>query len=257
MRKNNTVAAQFDARSSKFSRSASWVTDKRLLAAHKKAVFGLLPAKGRLLEVCCGTGVVTGAIKRRGLETYGVDISTGMLKQAAKRIRHLRRADAHKLPFSSGFFDAVVMRQAMQFLRPAAFLKEAKRVLKPGGVLLLSHHVPRGEAERSRLLVIYRLIQPSGVFRNASKLYLAQELRGYLAGAGFRVKKVTRLFTTEPISALLACYPNLPAAGKERIFQEYLKAPAGAGKACGIVRKEGALCARWKWVVFTALKPER
>ncbi len=255
MRKNS-VKTQFDARSSQFSKSASWVTSRKLLAAHRRALKGLLPARARVLEACCGTGEVSGALKRRGLETYGLDLSPGMLLKAAAHIRHLKRGDAHKLPYPDGFFDAVVIRQAMQFLRPAVFLKEAGRVLKPGGVLLLSHHVPAGEDERARLLKIYRLIQPSGIFKDPSKLYLAGELALHIRAAGLEIKRKTAVYTAESITDLMKCYPNLSRARKERISRAYLDAPAAFRKACRIVKKKGVLCANWKWAVFAAAKAD-
>lgn len=249
--KNNTVKKQFDARSSKFSRSASWVTDPGLLAAHRRALKGLLPGGGRMLEACCGTGEVTGGLRLRGFETHGFDLSTGMLKEAARRIGHLRTGDAHDMPYPDGRFDLVVMRQALQFLRPAAFLKEARRVLRPGGVLLLSHHVPRGKAEQARLLKIYRLIQPQGVFKDPSKLYLAADLKAHIRRSGLRLVRELSHFTTESITALMKCYPNLAQAEKERIFEAYRE----GGRACGVAEKRSGLTASWKWAIFAARKP--
>ena len=254
--KKISVKAQFDARSAGFSKSASWVTDRKLLAAHRRAIEDLLPRVGRMLEACCGTGEVTGALKRRGLETHGLDISTGMLKKAARHIGHPRRGDAHNLPYPDGFFDAVVIRQAMQFLTPRLFLKEAVRVLKPGGTLLLSHHVPRDIAERARLLRIYRLIQPSGVFKDPSKLYLSRDLRAHIVRSGLLLKKELSHFSTESITALLSCYPNLSSEQKDKIFNEYMKAGASGGKISGITVKKGKVSAEWKWAIFVARKPE-
>lgn len=254
---NDAVRKQFDVRSAEFSRSASWVTDRGLLAAHRRAVKGLLPAKGRMLEACCGTGELTGALKRRGLETHGLDISAGMLKKAAGRIGTVRRGDAHDLPYPDGFFDAVVLRQAMQFLTPRVFLREAVRVLKPGGTLLLSHHVPRSGAERARLLRIYRLIQPSGIFRDPAKLYMAGGLRAHITRAGLLLRRELSHFSTESVTALLKCYPNLPEGQKDRILRAYRDTGASGRKARGITEKNGELLTGWKWAIFAAQKPVR
>lgn len=202
-----------------------------------------------MLEACCGTGEVTGALKRPGVETHGLDISSGMLAQAAARIGRLKRGDAHRLPYGDGFFDVVVTRQAIQFLRPADFFREVLRVLKPGGTFLFSNHVPRSAAQRPRLLRIYRLIQPSGIFCDPSKLYLGGELRALLCRAGLKVEREETCHTSEPLDALMACYPNLTKRQKDAIVGEYLKSPALLARAAGLPR------ASWKWVIFAARKP--
>ena len=100
----------------------------------------------RILEVAAGTGVVTRALAtlpNERLSLVATDLNQAMLDQAAAvgtdRPVEWRQADALALPFADGEFDAVVCQFGVMFFpdRPRAF-SEARRVLRPGGVLFFS-----------------------------------------------------------------------------------------------------------------------
>ncbi|HLB28788.1 MAG TPA: class I SAM-dependent methyltransferase, partial [Dehalococcoidia bacterium] len=76
------------------------------------------------------------------------DISLGMLKQADRSARRLGRraalvaADAETLPFADGSFDTVLCSLSLCTIPdPVAVLREMKRLLRPGGRILLLEHV--------------------------------------------------------------------------------------------------------------------
>ena len=103
-------------------------------------------APSELLEIAAGTGVVTRALSAalpQGTRIVATDLNPGMLEQAAavgtKRPVEWREADAMKLPFDDGAFDAVVCQFGAMFFpdKPKAFA-EARRVLKTGGVFLFN-----------------------------------------------------------------------------------------------------------------------
>ncbi len=103
--------------------------------------------RGRVLEVAIGTG--------RNLPYYpadatltGVELSPAMLDIARRRAAELGRAvdlregDAERLPFASASFDTVVCALSLCSIpHPAQAIDEMKRVLVPGGRLLLLDHV--------------------------------------------------------------------------------------------------------------------
>ncbi|MFH9349746.1 class I SAM-dependent methyltransferase [Kitasatospora sp. NPDC017646] len=107
--------------------------------AAARAVDRLLPPDGRtVLDVACGTGIVTARLLRPGRTVLGVDRSPAMLRLAARRLPGaVLRADATGLPLRTGAVDAVAMVWLLHLLPDAApVLAEARRVLRPGGVLI-------------------------------------------------------------------------------------------------------------------------
>ncbi len=103
----------------------------------------------RLLDIGCGTGTQAVAAWRRvqpGGSIAGVDLSENMLAVARRKARRARAdivfrdADAASLPFTDASFDLVTVTTVMHMVpetKRLAALREASRVLRPGGRLLL------------------------------------------------------------------------------------------------------------------------
>lgn len=99
---------------------------------------GLRP--GRWLDLGCGTGHFSRALARRftGSEGVALDIAEGMLNHARPLggAAHFVAGDAERLPLQAGSCDLVFSSLAVQWCADfATVLSEARRVLKPGGVL--------------------------------------------------------------------------------------------------------------------------
>jgi ubiquinone/menaquinone biosynthesis C-methylase UbiE len=97
-----------------------------------------------VLEVGCGTGIIALDIASKVEEVVGVDISPAMIGVAKSKARSLTLrnvrfevGDGYDLPFETESFDLVLMTNLLHVVKdPDAILKEAKRLLKPGGLLI-------------------------------------------------------------------------------------------------------------------------
>jgi demethylmenaquinone methyltransferase / 2-methoxy-6-polyprenyl-1,4-benzoquinol methylase len=104
----------------------------------------------RVLDVCCGTGDMTLALRRRAAtrQILGVDFSHAMLERASRKSASLHwiEADALSLPFPASHFDLVTSAFGFRNLADYdAGLREILRVLRDGGECgILDFGEPRG-----------------------------------------------------------------------------------------------------------------
>jgi demethylmenaquinone methyltransferase/2-methoxy-6-polyprenyl-1,4-benzoquinol methylase len=92
----------------------------------------------RLADIGGGTGNYALALKREGWEPVVVDRSADMLTQAAAKGLETVEADAQQLPFEDETFDAATMISMLHHVEDrGAALREARRILRPGGRLVL------------------------------------------------------------------------------------------------------------------------
>lgn len=112
-----------------------------------------LPLKeplSRALDVGCGTGLSTIALKETASEVVGVDASTEMIALAERdsRIKYFV-ADAEELPFRDAAFDLMTLSQSFHWLDREKFLKEARRVLRAQGWLVVYDNYFSGRMEEN------------------------------------------------------------------------------------------------------------
>lgn len=101
------------------------------------------PAGSDVLEIGCGGGAGLGYLAAHGARVTGVDIDEAILDHPRRHYTGrdgitVRQADAEALPFEDASFDTVLIFEAIYYFPDfPKVLAECKRILRPGGTLLL------------------------------------------------------------------------------------------------------------------------
>jgi ubiquinone/menaquinone biosynthesis C-methylase UbiE len=151
----------------------------------------------RVLDVACGTGVVTRlAAEGVGADgaVAGLDINPGMLAVAravpsSGAAIEWHEASAETLPIADGSFDVVLSSLGLQFVSDKALaLREMRRVLIPHGRLAIATVGPAGPLFTILEQALARHLNPeaAGFTRAVFSLHEPQELETLTSGAGFR-----------------------------------------------------------------------
>ena len=95
-----------------------------------------------VLELACGTGILSLQLVGRVKQLEATDFSEEMIRQAKQKCHstrlHFSVQDATALPYAPQSFDAVIISNALHIMpEPEKALTEIRRVLKPNGILLV------------------------------------------------------------------------------------------------------------------------
>ena len=189
----------------------------------------------RALELACGPGIVAEHLAPHCGSIVGLDLTPEMVARAAHRTRSAGLAntafllgDCEALPFPAASFDAVTTRSAVHHFRdPNAVLSEVKRVLRPGGRLVISDVVSSEDLDESSLHNALEILRdPTHV-----RMLPESELVAVVQSCGFEVESIEAMVATREFDEWLAITSAPERAGPLRAVMEAL---ATAGMHAGV-----------------------
>jgi SAM-dependent methyltransferase len=154
------VNDHFTARAAQYDRSSRWCTDPELM---ERVVEEASPRAGDLmLDVACGTGLVSEAFRGRVARIVGLDLNEAMMAQASAKVDELVLGSAEQMPFDDDQFDLTICRQGIQFMDAERAAAEMVRVTRPGeGRVVIISLCAYGEQDREEYFEILRLRNPA------------------------------------------------------------------------------------------------
>jgi len=157
----------------------AWFEKNRFVyKAEVQAVKELLPEGKESIEIGVGSGRFALPLGVR----LGVEPSPKMAEIATKRGIEVHKGIAEDLPFDDNRFDSALMVTAICFITDVtAAMREAYRVLKPGGVLVIGF-VDRTSPVGKK----YEVYKAENTFYREATFYSTDEVVSLMTGAGFR-----------------------------------------------------------------------
>lgn len=145
---------------------------------------------GYVLDIGCGQGFLLKEVKEShaGIKPFALDHSLELCKRTVENINHASviQADAAFLPYRDAVFNLVMLTEVIEHLvdDPINVIKEVKRILVPGGKVLMS--VPnRDWFNYERYLEKREIFQPVD-----DKWFRVKEIKELVQKAGFNIKKI-------------------------------------------------------------------
>lgn len=159
-----------------------------------------------VLELACGTGIVTRLLRDHlppGVRLTATDLNEAMMAYAARKFSpeeavEWKQADASDLPFDDESFDAVACQFGLMFVPDKArALREAYRVLRPGGALLFNvwDAIELNDLAHVAHTTISKFFEhdPPTFYEVPFSFHDPEAIRAMLTAAGFGEIELTRL----------------------------------------------------------------
>lgn len=134
-------------------------------AAWKREIVEAVSGHGPVLDLACGTGILTSMVKEIGRPVVGLDFTRDYLDIARYKLGPLFvQGTAEVLPYRDQTFDAVVSSYLAKYADVSLVVGECWRVLRPGGIAVFHDFACPGGAMRSLWDAYFAVLRLAGAF---------------------------------------------------------------------------------------------
>ncbi len=133
----------------------------------KKKILKMITKKGIILDLACGTGILSSLLYDKGNVTFGIDLTYGYLKILKTKRRDLSCINgiAEVLPFKNNYFDYVVSSYLPKYANLINLVDECFRVLKGGGKVIFHDFIfPNMLVFRKMWIFYFKMLRQAGKY---------------------------------------------------------------------------------------------
>ena len=211
-----------DGSAERFLKPLEWaVRFFRLLRV--RAIERLVPGPGAILDVGCGRGTLLEICQERGWTVLGTQLSQTAIRAAQDRGVDVRYGELPALALPPGSFDVATFFHVLEHLEaPEAYLREACRVLKPKGALVVE--VPDFGGLGFRVLGLRHFCVD---YPHHLVFFTESSLRSLLTRTGFEVTGRSRVSFEYSVFTTLQNILNLVPGRPNRLYRSFMRNAEG------------------------------